>query len=302
MAVQRQDQDRSSPGGQGWERFGARVRVARENLGRSLDEVAEAAVVSSHMLAAIEAGEEAPGRRVVECLDRDFSACGVLLDAWARVFISARLADGMPVDRLEGDAAQVRIYDPFAVPEPFRTPEYAAALDRSASPMRRAPADDRGVRRLLRADHAPPYFRVVLDEAALHRPVGTPEITREQLRRLRSLIDKDHIALHVLPAAGPGHPCPRGGFRLLTFSPHHALAFNPHAFGPGQLITDADRVHGYTDLFSALLAEALPEHASAALLADAIGRETPRAITAGPPGDPLIATTSAADPAALARP
>ncbi|TQJ75647.1 DUF5753 domain-containing protein [Streptomyces sp. SLBN-31] len=59
---------------------------------------------------------------------------------------------------------------------------------------------------------------VVLDESALHRVVGSPEIMREQLEHLNALAAEPHITVRVLPYAAGAHPGLAGQFSLLRFA------------------------------------------------------------------------------------
>jgi hypothetical protein len=68
-------------------------------------------------------------------------------------------------------------------------------------------------------DREPEPLRVwsVLDEAALRRPVGGPEIMRAQLRHLVRLAERPNVDVQVLPLARGGHTGLDGTFTVLDF-------------------------------------------------------------------------------------
>lgn len=58
---------------------------------------------------------------------------------------------------------------------------------------------------------------MVLDEAAIRRVVGGPEVMREQLLRLTEDTDKRNVILQVLPFGAGAHPAMVGSFVVLDF-------------------------------------------------------------------------------------
>lgn len=293
------EEKRDSP----WLRFGARLRAARERTGRLLDDLAETAVSSVYVLEEVEAGRMDPGRRIVEILDREFEAQGVLLDAWAHAHISDRLSSGSDIDGLWPEAFQIRAYAPLVVPEHFQTAEFTRALDAAERPLEPhyVVADRPHSRRLMATCSGPPYHCLVVDETALHRVVGTPEVMRAQLAHLHDLAQARHVTVHVIPAGTRQHPGLRGAFWTLSYSPRHTLAYLPHPRGSGHLVTNATHVKGYADLFATLQGAALSADASLALLADAAasaGDGSPRrALTAGTAPAPVPAAGRDREPA-----
>ncbi|RNL87532.1 helix-turn-helix domain-containing protein [Halostreptopolyspora alba] len=267
-----------------WPRLGHRIRTAREKLSRSLTDLADRTHTGEYTLRQVEAGEVDPGRRVVELLDSEFGAEGVLVDAWAQVYISHHVRTGSRVDQLHREAGQIRAFAPLVIPEHFQTEAYTRALDRAERPLEpnRLVRDRPRLPRLMATGSGPPYHCLVLDEAALHRTVESPETTREQLAHLHRLAQASYVTVHVIPSGTPHHPGLRGAFWTLSFSPRHALAYTPHPRGPGALVTDATHIKGYTDLFATLQGAALPTAESLALLKQAAERVRPRqAITGG---------------------
>jgi hypothetical protein len=57
----------------------------------------------------------------------------------------------------------------------------------------------------------------VVDEAALRRPIGGPEVMREQLDRLIAAAAEPNVTLQVLPFASGGHAAEGGAFTIMRF-------------------------------------------------------------------------------------
>ena len=58
---------------------------------------------------------------------------------------------------------------------------------------------------------------VVLDEAAVLRVVGDPDVMREQLTHLAVVAARPHVTLQVLPLVAGAHPATTGEFTILAF-------------------------------------------------------------------------------------
>jgi len=133
----------------------------------------------------------------------------------------ARMRDGGPVKvwfvgwvDAEGKAHTLRIWQPIIVPGIVQTPAYARELF-AAMGLNGDQVSDYVQSRLSRQailDRAdPPSVVIVLDELALHRLIGTPEIMCEQLEHLMELSKRPNIHIHILPTrtganAGLGGP------------------------------------------------------------------------------------------------
>ena len=87
---------------------------------------------------------------------------------------------------LEAEASEIRTFQPQLIPGLLQTAEYAAAVIRAEHPDAPAAEIDRRVELRMRRqrDDDPPKMWVVLDEAALRRPIGGPATFKAQLQRL----------------------------------------------------------------------------------------------------------------------
>ncbi|WP_019815300.1 helix-turn-helix domain-containing protein [Saccharomonospora saliphila] len=159
-------------------------------------------------------------------------------------------ADGFPpwslalLAGLEHSAVRIRMYDPHAVPELFRTRPYAERVLRAELPTPRA-GDVADHVRMVRGRQAvldraaPPGLECVLDESVLRRVVGDATVHAEQLHRLRELTDEPHVDIRVLPE---DRGCPAGaagGFTTILLPRDVIQDFSEVTY----VTTPVDRVH-----------------------------------------------------------
>lgn len=130
-----------------------------------------------------------------------------------------------PFVALEDSAREICIWAPRVVPGLFQTIEYARKIMRS-SDLPYAEDDERRLdarlhRQKLLSRPDAPNLRIILDEALLRHPIGTPGEWREQLRRLLRDGERPKVALQVLPEDCGEHPGLDGPFTVLRFDGDH---------------------------------------------------------------------------------
>ena len=123
---------------------------------------------------------------------------------------------------LEQAATLIRAFEAQFIPGLLQTEEYARALMGGA--LEEAPEDiQRRVQlrvarqALLSSDDAPRLWAVI-DEAALRRPVGGPEVMRAQFEHLIECSRLSNVTLQVLPYGAGAHPAMVGAFSILRFA------------------------------------------------------------------------------------
>lgn len=123
---------------------------------------------------------------------------------------------------LEAAAALIRSYEVQFVPGLLQTREYARAVVLLGHGGAGVAEIDRRVdlrmqrQQLLRRDK-PPLLWAVVDEAALRRPIGGPEVMRGQLTALIEATKSPTVRLQVIPFAAGGHAAAGGAFTILRF-------------------------------------------------------------------------------------
>ncbi|MBA4863809.1 helix-turn-helix domain-containing protein [Streptomyces sp. PSKA54] len=123
---------------------------------------------------------------------------------------------------LEEAASLIRTYEVQFIPGLLQTAEYAEAVIRLGSPT--APADQirrrvnlRLTRQELLSGPDAPRLWAVVDEAALRRPLGGPEVMRAQLQHLIEAADQPNVTLQVVPFHAGGHAAAGGPITVLRF-------------------------------------------------------------------------------------
>jgi hypothetical protein len=108
-----------------------------------------------------------------------------------------------PLIRLEADATSFVSVEPLLIPGLVQTAEYARAVMKADD----APPDQveqwvevRILRQRVLDKAKPPKYDIILDEAALRRPLGGHAVMGRQLRALLEAADRPNVRLRVVPA------------------------------------------------------------------------------------------------------
>jgi transcriptional regulator with XRE-family HTH domain len=124
---------------------------------------------------------------------------------------------------LESAASSLRIYTPLTIPGLLQAEDYARAIITTARPLELTDEEiERRVELRLRrqeviAKDPPLRLWVIVDEAALHRQVGGPEVMRGQLENLALIARHPEITLQVIPYSAGGHVAMAGAFSIFSF-------------------------------------------------------------------------------------
>ncbi len=123
---------------------------------------------------------------------------------------------------LETAAALIRTYEVQFVPGLLQTKEYARAVILLGHGN--APAEEverrvglRMARQELLSRPDAPQLWVVVDEAALRRPIGGPKIMRAQIEALIEATKLRNVRLQVIPFHAGGHAAAGGAYTILRF-------------------------------------------------------------------------------------
>jgi hypothetical protein len=136
---------------------------------------------------------------------------GDVLAAWFRAYVD-----------LESAASLIRCYEGQLVPGLLQTEDYARSVIRGA--LEDGPEETerrvglRMARQTLLGRPDAPRLWVVLDEAALRRPVGGRKVMRAQLRRLIQATEMPNVILQVIRMQAGAHPAMVGAFSILRFA------------------------------------------------------------------------------------
>jgi transcriptional regulator with XRE-family HTH domain len=123
---------------------------------------------------------------------------------------------------LEEAAALIRAYEVQFVPGLLQTEDYARGVMTSGHRGVSSDVVERRVsvrmgRQKVLAGPDPPRLWVVVDEAALRRPIGGPKVMRAQVEHLIAMAERPNVVLQVMPLAFGSHAAEGGPFRILRF-------------------------------------------------------------------------------------
>ncbi len=127
-----------------------------------------------------------------------------------------------PYFGLEAAASFIREYELQFVPGLLQTESYARAVIRLGNHT----AEDEVIRRaeariarqeILSRAH-PPTLWAVMDESALRRTIGGPDIMKEQISHLIEMCDHPAVTLQILPFSAGAHRAMGGPFTILRFT------------------------------------------------------------------------------------
>lgn len=135
--------------------------------------------------------------------------------------------------RLEQAATEIRNYETMFVPGLLQTAEYAAALLRGTTPE----IEDQEIQALVKArmsrqtilrDRAVPLLELFVEQGALERPVGGPDVMGGQLWHLMGSARRENVCLRVMPSTVGAHPGLDGPLMLLEFEQHSSVVYLEH--------------------------------------------------------------------------
>ncbi|MGH3905495.1 MAG: helix-turn-helix domain-containing protein [Pseudonocardiaceae bacterium] len=268
------------------------LRQLREQAGMTIEQAAEqlraqSGTWSRSKLGRIETREQGVKIREVEQLLDLYQVTDANLRTWLFDLAATAHERGywrairrdLPGDfhdflNVEAALVALRQLETMVVPGLLQTADYTRGLINGASPGLAAEVVERRVvarmarQQILTRAH-PLEYHLILDEAILERPVGTPLVMRNQLRRLIDEAATDHITLQVLSKRAGASPAMDGPFSVLTL-PEPIPDFG-YAEGPGGAVYIEDRelVRSCTLKWGILTGRALSETDSVGLIAEA---------------------------------
>ncbi len=269
-------------------RLGAELRRLRTTTGLTLDDVAEQMTCSTSKISRLETGKGIPKAPDVRELMRLYGVVSdTERDLLLRLVRDSRqqgwwepLTEGVQPERfvmdaparypaLETEAKAVRSFEVALLNGLLQTPQYTRAVLTAVLPGHGPSEIDRLVelrrrRQEALVDRDPPLeLSVVLDEAALLRAVGSPQIMVEQLQFVLDRSTQPNIDLRILPFEVGFHRAHLGEFVVLEFPPgagSDVVYITSHA-GDTYLETPSD-VDLYKDLIADVTRRALDPDAS----------------------------------------
>jgi transcriptional regulator with XRE-family HTH domain len=191
--------------------------------------------------------------------------------AWWQDYADVVPAESSRFFGLEDGAVAIDQHAGPMIPGLLQTEPYARAL--ISTPAAAAPVDvDRRVELRMRRQQLlhrsdPPRVHVLLDEAALHRAVGGPDVLTDQLEQLVDVACEPHVTLQVLPFAAGGYPALGVAFTVFGFAdPADGRVAYIEQLAGNTLLESAAEVHVYAAAFADSAARALDAARSVELI------------------------------------
>ncbi|MFF6949285.1 Scr1 family TA system antitoxin-like transcriptional regulator [Streptomyces iakyrus] len=252
--------------------LGAELRHAREKAGLSQEELGQRLFVSGSFIGQLEAGTRRLQREYARLLDEALGTEDFFQRNCAAAAKSKYPEHFAEAAEAEAAATEIRQFAPLLIPGLLQTPAYARAVFRAYRPT----APEQVIEELVTArterarildDPTSPLLWTVLDEAALRRQTGGPEVMAEALRHVTALIRRNRIIAQVLPFSAGVHASMEGSMKLMDFEDAPPLLYF-EGVGTGRLEDDPTTVHHQRRTFQLLTACALSPDGSLALIED----------------------------------
>ncbi|MBT2396010.1 helix-turn-helix transcriptional regulator [Streptomyces sp. ISL-100] len=255
--------------------FGSELRRLREAAGLKQGPLGKLVFVSPQYISHLETAFRTPNDlEFVQRLDDALSADGHLVRVYRmaeRTEEESQLADYFAaVAALEPTAQRIDWYGAALIPGLLQTQEYAEEITRASGPFRtNEEIAELVAARIKRADtlHNPtgPKLLVILDEAALRRPIGGPKVMRGQLSHVSDVIRARRAVVQVLPYSAGAHPLLSGQLIIMRFADTPPLAYieGPHG---GQVMDKQETLDACMLSYDLARASALSPEASLTLL------------------------------------
>jgi transcriptional regulator with XRE-family HTH domain len=215
-------------------RLAAELRSLRATSGLTRETVVERTGINAATLYRIEHGRVRPQTRTLRTLldlygvdqEQQAELVTLLRDArqrgWLHAYQSELPEHYTTYIGFEGEAHSVWNYESLFVPGLLQTEDYARAVIRGGLPNASRDEVERRVevrmeRQALLHNENPLNLWSIVDEAALRRQVGGPEVMQAQFRYLIEVSELPHVTFQVIPFDAGAHPGMPGSFILLQF-------------------------------------------------------------------------------------
>ena len=215
-------------------RLAAELRSLRDTSGLTRETVIERTGINAATLYRIEHGRVRPQTRTLRTLldlysvdqEQQAELVTLLRDArqrgWLHAYQSELPEHYTTYIGFEGEAHSVWDYESLFVPGLLQTEDYARAVIRGGLPNASRDEVERRVevrmeRQALLHNENPLNLWSIVDEAALRRQVGGPEVMQAQFQYLIEVSELPHVTFQVIPFDAGAHPGMPGSFILLQF-------------------------------------------------------------------------------------
>ncbi|MEU8259180.1 helix-turn-helix transcriptional regulator [Micromonospora sp. NPDC048999] len=265
-------------------RLAAALRRLREQTGLTADQAAKEIGISKSALSRVENAQVSVLPPVARSLLELYGVEGEEVAALVQVARDARkrgwwqayddvLPDWFEVYvGLEAEASEIRAFESQLVPGLLQTADYARTVIRAEHPDAPKEEVERRVELRMRrqTSDTPPKLWVVLDEAALRRPVGGVEAFKAQLKRLAEESEQPRRTIQILTFGAGEYGSMGSAFSVLAFPEPADPGIVYIETRAGSLYLEGQQVREYSRVFEHLVATAASARESRDLIQGAI--------------------------------
>ncbi|MFF8997067.1 Scr1 family TA system antitoxin-like transcriptional regulator [Streptomyces achromogenes] len=259
-----------------WYAVGALVAHYRKKARLTQEQLAEMANISVDTVRSIEQGRLALQPDRAEQFDELLGTGGALGVLVSKLPIRDRVvqfAQGL-VDH-EQEAVSFLTYETLVVPGLLQTPDYCRAVFDYRYPAIGSERADQWVqarmeRQLIWQREQPPVGHFILEESILRRPLGSPEVLREQIRQILELTRPVHMGVQIMTMDYTPHAS-LGGPMVLLETPDHERLVYLEVQRASFLVDDPEEVSYYHHKYAMLRSQALSCEESEDFLKDLLG-------------------------------
>lgn len=258
--------------------FTAKLKRLREQAGLTLDDVAKRTNFALSTVSAYETGRRIASPAFAKLADGLFGTGDELAELQKLVENISLLPWFRNRVEVERKAAEIREYESYQIPGLLQTEDYARAIIGVGRPKMSPDEIERAValrmtrqeileiRNDLPADQMQtPRYWAVIDESALQRTVGNPDIMRMQREHLMEIAQRAYITIQIITnAKGPTSAYGRA-FTILVSQSSSPVVYleDPNS---AHYVRDRDDVSRYALIFDHLRASALDDTQTLQLL------------------------------------
>ena len=229
--------------------LGGLLRALRSRAGLTIEQVAESLLCSPSKVSRMETGFRSGTLRDI----RDLCDLYQVHDSSRREYLMELAREGkrqgwwqshdLPFGfstyvGLEADSVSIRSYNSMLVPGLVQTEDYARAVlminlsQGYTSDWVEEQLAVRLRRQLILSQDFPPQIHAVIDEAALHRTIGSTAVMKAQLNHMIELSRLPNIVIQVIPYGAGAYAALDSSFAILEFpAPMHRIVYAEGIFG-----------------------------------------------------------------------
>ncbi|MBA9002650.1 helix-turn-helix domain-containing protein [Thermomonospora cellulosilytica] len=251
-----------------WALIAFYLRAFREQHGQSTRRLGELTGDSAATVSRLETGKARLDETRAKTYDRVWDTRGLFQNLVWYASIGHDPQWWSQYVELEQRAGVIKMFEASLIPGLLQTEDYARAVIEAGGPLDAGKALQQRMERQAMLDRPhPPFLSVLLSQAALEWPIGSPEIMREQLARLLELSERSHVVIRVIPRTWDvgAYPGVDGSFRLMIGDDFGEVAYTESP-GKGRLVSAPSEVQTYVIRYDRISAKALPEAPSRELI------------------------------------